>query len=187
MATIALGFSANKDGGRQGLIEHCLWLRGDDSRLVHAFLVVDNYVIDRTFSGVSVLPVSQCWDLIGAANDNFLVAQVDSVSVHDCLKAALPDTQIVGPMSVLDAFRWWHRLPIDGLTCFSYLYQLLGGAETDHVEPADLIGKFLDFVIEAGGQLVDAHTTLSYEVLRESRINPLTAFLLSERFHVKEN
>jgi hypothetical protein len=186
MTLITLGFSPNTQGGVQGLIEHCLWLRGDDPRLVHAFLIVGNYVIDRTFGGLRVLPLSDCYDLVQASMANMLIAEVD-FSVDEFISTALSDVSSIGPMSIIDAFRWWHRMPIGGVTCLSYLYQFLGGNVEDHVDHVDLIRQFMYFVYALGGTLVTGTSTLPYELLRIAHISPFAAYLLSEGHDVKEN
>lgn len=185
MALFALGFAENKDGGRQGLIEHCRWLRGDDPRLVHAFLVVGDYVIDRIFEGVRLQPLYNQKQLIRASQKNLIVAEVP-LNVGAVISDALTYTETVGPMSILDAFRWYFKLPLDGFTCLSFLYGFLGGDATEHVEPADLIRQFINCVRGNNGVLIQTSSTLSYETLRDADLPPVTAYFLSGGFYVEE-
>jgi hypothetical protein len=187
MTKIALGFSPNLNGGRQGLIEHALWLRGDDTRLVHAFLIIDGFVVDRTFDGVQVLPCSEQQDLLVYSTKNIFIASVD-VPRDGFLGHCLTHASLIEPMKLLTPFRYWFGLPIeDDITCFSYLYGVFGGSQHDHVEPADLIRQFFDFVDRKSGEVYLATTTLSYDKLRVAGLSPTQAYISTEGYYVPKD
>jgi hypothetical protein len=187
MTRIALGFSPNLDGGRQGLIEHALWLRGDDTRLVHAFLAFDGFVVDRTFEGVQVMPYASQREMLFCSSKNLFVAEVD-IDRDGLLEHFLTHASIIDPMKLLTPFRYWFRLPIDDdTTCFSYLHGVLGGRQHVHVEPADLIYQFFNFVDETGGDVYLAATTLPYGKLREAGLAPSQAYRITEGYYVPKD
>jgi hypothetical protein len=187
MTKIALGFSPNVSGGRQGLIEHALWLRGDDTSLVHAFLIIDGFVVDRTFGGVQVLPCSTQQELLTKSTKNIFIADVD-VHRDEFLGHCLTHTSVIDSMKLLTPFRYWFGLPVeDDLTCFSYLYGVFGGQQHDYVEPADLIRQFFDFVDNNAGEVYLASTTLPYAKLRDAGLSPIKAHIATEGYYVPKD